>query len=73
MSSFEWIGNHYSLIGSPATKATELWWKSLRRRIQRIAKKVPRQSLSSRSPPEILAYPAALAALEEGQRFDANP
>jgi hypothetical protein len=70
MSSFEWIGNRYSRIGNPATMATELWWKSLRRRIQKIAKKVPRQSSF---PPEIFAYPAALALLQEGQQFDGNP
>jgi hypothetical protein len=73
MSSFEWIGNHYSLIGNPATKATELWWRSLRRRIRRIAKKVPRQHLSSPSRSEIFAFPAALILLEAGKSFDANP
>ncbi len=73
MSSFEWIGNRYSLIGNPAKATTELWWKSLRRRIQKAARKVPRQSLSSSFPSEIFAYPAALALLEEGQRFDNNP
>jgi hypothetical protein len=71
MSSFEWIGNHYRIIGSPAAKTTELWWKSLRRRIQKVANTVPRQSLSGQSP-EIFAYPAALALLEKGQSFDAN-
>ena len=73
MSSFEWIGNRYSLVGNPAKKTTELWWKFLRRRIQKISKKVPRGGLSSALPPEIFAYPAALALLEEGQQFDANP
>jgi hypothetical protein len=74
MSSIEWIGNHYRLIGNPAMKTTELWWRSLRRRIQRIAKKVPRQTLSSSwSRPEIFAFPAALVLLEAGKQFDANP
>jgi hypothetical protein len=74
MSSIGWIGNHYRLIGNPAMKTTELWWRSLRRRIQRIAKKVPRQTLfNSWSRPEIFAFPAALALLEAGKQFDANP
>jgi len=73
MSSFEWIGNHYRPIGNPATKATELWWSSMRRRIQRIAEKVPRQTLSSTSRPEIFAFPAALLLLKAGKLFDANP
>jgi hypothetical protein len=72
MSSFEWIGNHYRIIGSPAAKTTELWWKSLRRRIQKVSNKVPRQGLTGQSP-EIFAYPAALGLLEKGQWFDANP
>jgi hypothetical protein len=73
MSPFEWIGNYYGIIGNPAMKATELWWGSLRRRIQRIAKKVPRQTLSSPFRREIFAFPAALVLLEAGARFDANP
>jgi hypothetical protein len=73
MSSFEWIGNRYSLIGNPATEKTKLWWASLRRRIQRIAKKAPRQTLSTPSRPEIFAFPAARILLEGGKRFDLNP
>jgi hypothetical protein len=73
MSSFEWIGNHYGITGNPAMKTTELWWSSLRRRIQSIAKKVPRQTLSSPNRREIFALPAALVLLGAGARFDANP
>ena len=73
LSSFEWIGNYYRIIGNPAKKATELWWSSMRRRIQRIAaEKVPRQSLSSSFRPEIFAFPAALQLLKAGKLFDLN-
>lgn len=27
LSSFEWIGNHYRVIGAAADPATEAWWK----------------------------------------------
>ena len=65
LSSFEWIGNHYRMIGSPATKATELHWKALRRWVSRIATRIPREHDPAQRP-EIYAFPAALAAIEEG-------
>src|SRR5258705_2184686 len=65
MSSFEWIGNRYSLIGNPATKMTELWWKSLRRRIQMVASEVTLQRLSSSFRPVTLAYPTAHYVYEQ--------
>jgi hypothetical protein len=72
-SSFEWIGNHYKVIGNAAATSTEVWWKSLRRRVVKLSKKVPRQQLSSSSRPEIFAFPCAYDLLEAGGVADANP
>jgi len=73
LSSFEWIGNHYKVIGNAATPTTETWWKSLRRRVTKLSRKVPRQRLSSSSPPEVFAFPRAYTLLEAGGIADANP
>lgn len=72
-SSFEWIGNHYKVIGNSAAPSTEVWWKSLRRRVAKLSHKVPRQQLSSSLPPEVFAFPSAYLLLEAGGIADANP
>jgi hypothetical protein len=66
LSSFEWIGNWYSIIGSPAPKVTEKWWQSLRRRIRKVATHVPRGGPGASTPPEIYALPDAQHKFEVG-------
>ncbi|MFZ2163007.1 MAG: hypothetical protein WAW02_12380 [Sideroxyarcus sp.] len=73
LSSFEWIGNHYKIIGKAATTETERWWKALRRNVSKITHKVPRHSLDSSSAPEILAFPNAYSLLLAGGIADQNP
>ena len=73
LSSFEWIGNHYRLIGSAAKPDTEFLWKSLRRWVQKHAKRIPRSGPVDGQHPEIYAFPSALAAIESGVQRDANP
>src|SRR5271155_379318 len=33
LSSFEWIGNHYAVIGRPAPPQTVRWWKAFQARV----------------------------------------
>ena len=73
MSEFGWIGQRYRGIGQPAKPETERWWNSLRRRVAKLTRKAPRQSLSSSWPPEIHAFAAAYALLEAGGVADLNP
>jgi hypothetical protein len=73
LSSFGWIGNYYRRYGCGATESTEKWWKSLRRRISKLARKVPRQQLSDPYPPEIFAFPHAYSLLVAGGIADENP
>ena len=73
LSSFEWIGNRYSIIGSPAPVVTAKRWAKLKRQIGRIAKKVPRGGRTERTPPEIWAFASADAQLGAHGRADANP
>jgi len=73
LSSFEWIGNHYSLIGSPAPEATEKFWQRLRRWVKKSAIMIPRVGAVDGPHPEIWAFPSALAAFRSGRGRDANP
>jgi hypothetical protein len=72
MSSFEWIGNRYRIIGQPANPSTEKCWKQLRNWIAKQSIKLPRSG-----PPgagaEIFALPSALAKIETGMDRDSNP
>jgi len=73
LSSFEWIGNHYRIIGAPAKPETEKWWRRLGRRMRRNAIRIPRRGPVDGSKAEIWAHPAALAAIREGVERDPNP
>ena len=73
LSSFEWIGNHYRIIGNPAPPSTEKWWARLRRRIKKTAVRVPRTGPVGGANPEIWALPNALAAIQSGAERSPNP
>ena len=73
LSSFEWIGNHYRILGNAAHLDTEKWWRRLGRRMKRDAVRVPRTGPLDGEKPEIWALPAALKALGEGITRNRNP
>jgi hypothetical protein len=73
MSSVEWIGNHYRIIGRPAAPQTERHWQALRRWAGRLGEKVPRTGPVDGPGKEIFAFPAALAAIRAGRSRAANP
>ena len=73
LSSFEWIGNHYGIIGSAAHPDTEKWWRRLGRRVKRGAVRIPRFGVLDGPHPEIWALPGALAQIEAGMARDSNP
>jgi hypothetical protein len=56
ISQFEWIGNYFSLIGNPASPATEQFWKDLRRWLVR-------QTMRRASPSDSRAFPSAMAKM----------
>jgi hypothetical protein len=68
LSSFEWIGNHYKVIGSVARPETEQFWKALRRWLMKLAVKVPRGGPSETTPPEIWSMAGAQSLFAEGAR-----
>lgn len=73
LSSFEWIGNHYRVLGHAAHPRTERWWQRMRRWVAKRGVLVPRGGLSSTMAPEIWALPHARDALLAGARAAINP
>jgi hypothetical protein len=73
LSSFEWIGNRYAVLGTPAPATTESWWKRLLRGVARDAVKIPRNGPWDGESAEIWALPSALAAIRSGVPRDDNP
>jgi hypothetical protein len=74
LSSLEWIGNHYRVIGVAAHPATETWWKGLRKLVkQKGARRIPREGPVDGVGAEIWALPGALSRIEAGAPRDANP
>jgi hypothetical protein len=73
LSTFGWIGNHYSIIGYKAPKATELYWNTLRRRIAKAAVKIPSDGPLGGKYKSIWAFPAALAEIKRGRKRADNP
>jgi hypothetical protein len=74
LSSFEWIGNHYRIIGSAAAPSTEAWWAGLRRLVRKQkARRVPRSGPVDGDHPEIWALPSALRKIQDGSSRDDNP
>ena len=74
MSSFEWIGNHYRIIGSAADQSTERWWAGLRKLVRKMkARRIPRSGPIDGPHPEIWALPSAMAKIHAGMPRDNNP
>jgi len=74
LSSFEWIGNHYRIIGCPAHPATEEWWNKLRRLVRnQKAIRIPRSGPLDGSDVEIWTFSSALAKIRKGMPRDNNP
>jgi hypothetical protein len=72
MSCFEWIGNHYNIIGNGADPTTERFWKKLRRMIKKVATQIPRSN-SAGAKNEIYAFPLAHKEIQDGRKCSLNP
>ena len=70
LSSYEWVGNRYRVIGNGADPSTEAFWRTMRRWTQKHAKKIPRKGPTDGPRAEIFAFPSALAAIEAGAERD---
>jgi hypothetical protein len=73
LSSFEWIGNWYRVIGNAAPETTEKFWKRMGRQIKKGASRIPRAGAYDGPHPEIWALPDALTRIQDGAERDDNP
>ena len=77
ISSFGWIGNYYRELGRPALKETEIWWKNLRKKIDKASQKItichPDNLTSGQKKTTIYAFPHALKAIENGKEVLNQP
>ena len=73
MTTFEWIGNHYSALGRRAPEVTKEWWESLRKMVKRRARRIPRSETMAGSDTAVYAMPGALQAITNGAWRDRNP
>jgi hypothetical protein len=73
LSSFEWIGNRYRAIGSPAHPTTEKHWRALRKWVAKVATKVPRTGNLDDPGAEIWAFREALEGITSGVGREPNP
>ncbi|MBR9831343.1 hypothetical protein GYB57_04270 [bacterium] len=72
MSSFEWIGNHYSIIGISASENAKKLWSRLKRQIIKRTIKLPRTD-SEGAILEIFTFENALNEINKGKVRKANP
>lgn len=74
LSSFEWIGNRYRLLGRSAHPTTEAWWKKLRKLVKnQKAIRIPRSGSLDGPNAEIWSLPSALDKIRKGMPRDDNP
>jgi hypothetical protein len=73
LSSFEWIGNRYRVLGRPAAETTEKWWQRLRKSVKKVSHRIPRVGPCDGPLPEIWAFPSAHVAILSGVPRDSNP
>lgn len=71
MSDFQWIGNHYKIIGSTADRSTEKFWNKLRRMAKKIGTHIPRENKPEQKN-EIYAFPSAHKQILNGRPCTAN-
>ena len=73
LSSFQWIGNRYRIIGSPAKPETERFWKRLRRFVASQSVKIPRVGPLGGPNSEVYAFRSAFEEIQNGRARAANP
>lgn len=73
LSSFEWIGNYYKVIGVEAHPSTKKWWDRLRRWSKKHAVRIPREGPLDGKNPEIWAFPSALEKIKSGKMRSNSP
>ncbi|MBB4228505.1 hypothetical protein [Rhizobium mongolense] len=73
-SGFYWLEDRYKSVGKPANPEAKLWWKKLRRFLEKSTTQVPWANVTNRKR-TIIAYvfPEAKIQIDQGRHRDLNP
>jgi hypothetical protein len=73
-SEFCWLEDRYKSIGKPANPEAKLWWRKLRRFLEKSSIQVPWASVTNQKR-RIMAYvfPEAKFQIDQGRHRDLNP
>jgi hypothetical protein len=66
ISTFSWIGNHYSIIGKPAPDVAKKWWGRLGRMVKKQSTRIPRDGPVDGDDKDVWALKGALLEFESG-------
>lgn len=72
MSTLNWIGNRYKIIGDGALESTEKFWRKLRAMIKGFSTQIPRANRPG-GKPEVFAFRQAFKEIENGIPCALNP
>lgn len=70
LTTIEWVGKRYAIIGNGPSQETVQKWTSLKRKISKSTKKIPLGGKRSTTRPEVFAFPYAFEHVQTG---DINP
>jgi len=73
LSTVQWTGNHYRIIGNPSKPETEKFWKRLRRFVASQSTKIPRTGPLEGPNSEVFAFRSVFKEIQEGRARAANP
>lgn len=73
LSSFGWIGSHYSMLNGPVPDGANKWWGRLKRWVNKNATRIPRQGPVDGGNKEIYAFEGALVSIANGAARKMNP
>jgi hypothetical protein len=72
-SGFNWLGDYFRPVGSPAPKEAKLWWQRLGRFVRSRSTGIPWPSPESGGRLLGYAFPDAYSEIMQGRPYDANP
>ena len=73
LSSFEWIGRHYAVLGSSPTLATTRWWRALRKWVASCTVRITNAGPLDGPRREAFAFPVALEEINAGTPRSDSP
>jgi hypothetical protein len=73
LSTIEWIGNWYKVLGDSASPQTERYWRRLKRYVASSGKLITRAGATDGPKPDAYAFPSALRQILAGRSRAVTP